>query len=213
MAASANIYASAEKNAWQGGINLTSDTLKMGLLSSAYTPSLTTDAHWSDVNSHEITGTGYTAGGAALTSVTLTLTAANSWGTTWASATSFAYGAIIRPNPGNGFVYRQVAAAGGTTAGSAPTFPTVTGETVADNAATWACLGDAVLVFSSAMVTWTTATFSASYYVIYDAQSGTPSAEPLIVLGTFASVQSPAAQNFEVIPDPALGWACWSPPS
>ncbi len=211
MAASANVYALALKNAWLGSIALTTDTLKMGLLGSGYTPNLTADNHWSDISAHEISGTGYTAGGVALTSVTLTLTAANSWSVSWAATTAYTYGQIVKPSTPNGFLYRCVAA--GTSGGSAPTFPTVVGQTVVDSGVTWACLGDAALVFTSATPQWTSATFTANYAVIYDAQSGTPSAEPLIVLNTFASAQSPAAQTFQVVPDPVLGWFVFSPPS
>jgi hypothetical protein len=74
-------------------------------------------------------------------------------------------------------------------------------------------VGDAILVFTSDTPQWATATFSASYAVIYDAQSGTPSTEPLVVLNTFAAVQSPVAQTFSVPPDPNLGFMCYSPPS
>ncbi len=211
MAASANIYAQALKQAWQGAIALTTDTLKMALLGSGYTPNLTADNHWSDISSHEITGTGYTAGGVTLTSVTLTLTAANSWSVQWAALTAYTYGQIVRPAVGNGFLYRCVVA--GTSGGSAPSFPTVVGETVVDSGVTWACLGDAALVFTSDTAQWTSATFTADYAVIYDTQSGTPSAEPLIVLNTFAAAQSPAAQTFQVIPDGTLGWFTFSPPS
>ncbi len=211
MAAAANIYALALKGAWQGQINLTSDTLKMALLGSGYTPNLTTDQHFSDVNSHEVTGAGYTAGGVTLASVTLTLTAANSWAQVWANTTGYSYGQIVRPSPGNGLLYRCVIA--GISGGSAPTFPTNAGDTVVDGSVKWSCLGDAVLVFTSATAQWTTATFTADYAVIYDAQSGTPSAEPLILLETFAAAQSPVAQTFQIPPDSVLGWFAFSPPA
>lgn len=211
MAASAQIYANALPQAFAKNINLTSDTLKMALLGSGYTPNLLTDIHWSDISAHEVTGTGYSAGGVGLTSVTLTLTAANSWGVSWAATTVYAYGQIVAPATPNGFLYRCVAA--GTSGGSAPTFPTIVGETVVDAGVTWACLGDAILVFTSATPTWTTATFSASFAVIYDAQTGTSSTEPLISLQTFAAPQSPSAQNYQAIPDPVLGWFAISPPS
>jgi hypothetical protein len=49
-----------------GGIDLDSDTIVCVLLSASYTPGRTTHSLWSDVSTYEITGTGYTAGGAAL---------------------------------------------------------------------------------------------------------------------------------------------------
>lgn len=53
-------------------INLSTDTFKVMLLANTYT--FDTDAHAarSDVSSHEVTGTGYTAGGIALGSNTWT---------------------------------------------------------------------------------------------------------------------------------------------
>ena len=74
-------------------------------------------------------------------------------------------------------------------------------------------MGDAILVFTSAAAVWPGATFTADYAVIYDAQSGTYTSEPLIVLETFAAPQSPAAQTYQVSPDPVLGWFYFSPPS
>lgn len=211
MTAAANIYASALVKAFAGDINLTSDTLKMALLGSGYTPNLVTDAEFSTIRSHEISGTGYTQDGVTLTGVSLTLTAANSWSVSWASATAYTYGQVVIPDTPNGFLYRCVGA--GTSGGSSPSFPTVVGETVTDNGVTWACMGDAILVFTSNPAEWINATFTADYAVIYDAQSGTYTTEPLIVLETFGAPQSPAAQDYEVVPDPVLGWMYFSPPS
>jgi hypothetical protein len=211
MTAAANIYANALVKAFNGDINVGVDTFKMALLGAGYTPNLLTDADFSDIRSHEVSGTGYTPNGATLTAVSLTLTAANSWTVQWAATTSYTYGQVVRPDTGNGFLYRCVVA--GSSGGSEPSFPTVVGETVTDGGVTWACMGDAILVFSSAAAQWTGATFTADYAVIYDAESGTYATEPLIVLETFAAPQSPSAQTYQVIPDPVLGWCYFSPPS
>ncbi|PBA43511.1 hypothetical protein CKJ63_03360 [Mycobacterium avium] len=86
-------------------INLNTDSFHVMLLGSGYTPS---DAHryQSDIAAQEITGTGYTAGGQALSSVTtsyasktLTLTAAN---IAWANSSIAAqYAAIVDVTPGS----------------------------------------------------------------------------------------------------------------
>ncbi|MBZ4564628.1 hypothetical protein GBQ45_14290 [Mycobacterium avium subsp. hominissuis] len=86
-------------------INLNTDSFHVMLLGSGYTPS---DAHryQSDIAAQEITGTGYTAGGQALSSVTtsyasntLTFTANNiSWGPD--STISAQYAAIVDVTPG-----------------------------------------------------------------------------------------------------------------
>ena len=214
MVAASNWYANVLPKAFAADIHLTADTLKMALLTPAYTPDLVNHVNFSDVRNHEVIGPGYTADGMTLTGVSLTLTPANSWGVTWEADTAYTYGQVVIPPTPNGFLYRCVGA--GTTGGSAPAFPTVVGQTVADGGvggATWACMGDAILVFTSAAVSWPGSTFSTAYAVIYDAQSGTYTTEPLILLDTFATTQSPAAQTFDVIPDSVLGWGYWSPPS
>ena len=58
-------------NMSNGVIDMDSHTFKAALLADTYTPSAAHDT-WSDVSAHEISGTGYTAGGQALTTVTWT---------------------------------------------------------------------------------------------------------------------------------------------
>lgn len=56
----------------QLAVNTASDTFKCGMVTNSSTPNFDSHDHWSDLSSNEVSGTGYTAGGAALTSVTLT---------------------------------------------------------------------------------------------------------------------------------------------
>lgn len=82
MAASAfAVFHTAKNKIGDKQIDLNSDTFKVILLSSAWTPDLATNAAYSDISTHELaTGNGYTNGGQALTTVTW----ANSAGTqTW----------------------------------------------------------------------------------------------------------------------------------
>jgi hypothetical protein len=60
-------------------------------------------------------------------------------GTAWVAATPYALLDVVVPTAGleNGFRYECTTA--GTSAGSAPTWPTVEGATVADNTVTWTC--------------------------------------------------------------------------
>jgi hypothetical protein len=83
-----------------------SDTIKVGLLSSSYTPNQDTHTYWSDAVSYEVTGTGYTTGGATLASKTATydgtsnvivLDAAD---TTWSSSTITARYAVVYDDSG-----------------------------------------------------------------------------------------------------------------
>jgi hypothetical protein len=98
MAVSAKIYAKAFLSAFNKEIDLDSDTLKVMLCTSSYTPSQSTHQYKSSVT-NEVTGTGYTAGGATLGSVTVatsslvfTLDAAD---TSWTTSTITARYAVI----------------------------------------------------------------------------------------------------------------------
>ena len=194
-------FHNALKQALSGNVNLPSDTIKMAILSA--TPSLETAIHWSDVSANDISPT---AGGNTLTSITVTETTANSWGDTWAATTAYAVGQVIRPATGNGFLYRCVVA--GTSAGSAPSFPTVFGETVIETGGLeWVNCGSSITVFTAGTATFTAAsgTISPTCAVIYDAETGTSTTEPLVALATFVS--TPTATTVTVAPDANLGFA------
>lgn len=70
MAVSAKWYGLAFVSAFNKEINLNLDGLKMMLCSSSYAPNQDTHRYKSDVT-NEVAGTGYTAGGKALTSATI----------------------------------------------------------------------------------------------------------------------------------------------
>ena len=98
MAVTAKLYAGVLDALASGAVDLGSDTLKVMLCTSSYTPNQTTHTDTTDVT-NEVTGTGYTAGGATLGSVTatlsgttLTLDAADS---TWADSTITARYAVV----------------------------------------------------------------------------------------------------------------------
>ena len=97
------------------------------------------------------------------------------------------------------------------TGASEPTWPTVQGQTVVDDVVTWSCLGESITTWSSASPTWAAATFTATNYAIYDAQSGVGSTEPVLVLGALSPSLTPVAGTATVT-TPALGWA-WTTPS
>ncbi len=62
---------------WNGGaidLNLAAN-IKIGLVTSVYTPNLATDTLFSVIDANEVSGTNYTAGGTALASPTVTLAA------------------------------------------------------------------------------------------------------------------------------------------
>jgi len=86
------------------GVDLLTDTIKVALVAS-YTFD-DTDEFWSDVSSTEITGTGYTAGGVTLSSVTASYNSGTKVWTfdcanpTWTTATFTADGAVVYQSTG-----------------------------------------------------------------------------------------------------------------
>src|SRR5262245_47700718 len=116
MAQCIELYGKAHANLLGGessgesfAIDFLSDTIKCALTNASHTPNLDTHELFSDLT-NEVSGTGYTAGGATLGSKTITYTAANSWGTQWAASTAYVVGDVVRPTSGNGHLYRCVVA-------------------------------------------------------------------------------------------------------
>ncbi|MEU3552737.1 hypothetical protein [Streptomyces fragilis] len=72
MALPTYFYGSLFAKAFNGQINFTSDTIKVALIGSGYTPNRNTQGAWSTVSPYEVSGAGYTAGGITLTGKTLT---------------------------------------------------------------------------------------------------------------------------------------------
>lgn len=126
------IYDSFWDDVAKGNIVLSTDTFKLMLTTSSYTPSKSAHAKRSDIT-NEVTGTGYTAGGAA---ATITLTAAS---------------------------------------------------------------GNADLeAFNMADVSWTTATITAAYAVLYKSRGGAASADNLVWLIDFGGNFTSTAGTFTV---------------
>ncbi|AXQ69715.1 hypothetical protein HOU03_gp133 [Caulobacter phage CcrSC] len=98
------VYNSMLDDLVKGAINFNSDTFKVMLVTSAYTPNKDTHTRKNQVT-NEVTGTGYTAGGQA-SAVTITPDTTNdredlSFATvTWTSATITARAAVIYKDTG-----------------------------------------------------------------------------------------------------------------
>ncbi|AXQ69160.1 hypothetical protein HOU02_gp136 [Caulobacter phage CcrBL9] len=98
------VYNSMLDDLVKGAINFNSDTFKVMLVTSAYTPNKDTHTRKNQVT-NEVTGTGYTAGGQA-SAVTITSDTTNdredlSFATvTWTSATITARAAVIYKDTG-----------------------------------------------------------------------------------------------------------------
>jgi hypothetical protein len=138
------LYGTFLENEKKAAYNLATDSLKMALVTSTYSPNFDTHALYSDLT-NEVVGTGYTAGGATLAGLSLTRTAANSWGTARAASTAYSVGQIVRPAVANGFVYRCVVA-GTTAADVAPTAATNATPTVVTATAHGLTTGNAITI-------------------------------------------------------------------
>lgn len=101
MTVSAYWYGNALLKALNKEINWASDSIKVMLCTTAYTPSQDNDIYKDVVNPTEATGTGYTTGGVALASKTITYTAAtniiamDAADVTWANSTLTARFAVL----------------------------------------------------------------------------------------------------------------------
>lgn len=89
------------------------NTFKIALTTSSYTPNVDTHEFFTDLT-NEVTGTGYTAGGATLASVTWTYDSTNHRGVmsaatvTWSAATFTTRYAVIYKSTGTGSTSRLV---------------------------------------------------------------------------------------------------------
>jgi hypothetical protein len=92
-------------NTTNGRIDWDTDTIKVALVTSTYTPNFDTHDFFDDIT-NEVSGTGYTAGGATLASPVVTLDTTNDRvdtdfaDTQWTSSTITARGAVIYKSTG-----------------------------------------------------------------------------------------------------------------
>lgn len=100
------LYGSVIAKAFNKEIDFDSDSIKVALVSSAYTPAQDTHDYWDDVVAFEVSGTGYTAGGQALTSKTVTYDSASNTtildgaDSVWAGSTVTARYAVVYDDSG-----------------------------------------------------------------------------------------------------------------
>jgi hypothetical protein len=106
MAVTAKWYGPAFTSAFTKKLDLSSDAIKVMLCTSSYTPDQDAHQYKSSVSA-EVTGTGYTAGGATLSSPTLTYTGATNTlafdaaDVSWPSSTLTArYAVVYDSTPG-----------------------------------------------------------------------------------------------------------------
>jgi hypothetical protein len=94
------------KHIMNGGIDFDTDTIKVMLLDSSHSNNIDTQEFIDDVSTNEVSGTGYTAGGATLGSVVVSADTTDDEGvvdaadTTWSSSTITAHYAAIYKDTG-----------------------------------------------------------------------------------------------------------------
>lgn len=99
------IYNNFKKLIMNGGIDLDTDTIKVALVTSAYTPDQDTHDFFDDVT-NEVSGTGYSAGGASLANKTVTADNTDNEGVfdaddvTWSTSTITARAAVVYKSTG-----------------------------------------------------------------------------------------------------------------
>ncbi len=103
MASSITAYDHLWKLLLTGGIDLDTDTLKVALVTSSYTPSLAHD-EWADVSANEVaTGDGYTTGGVTLSNPVVTNSTIDYNDLTWTALTkTFRYAVCYKSGSGGG---------------------------------------------------------------------------------------------------------------
>ncbi len=99
------IYNSFKKKIMDGSIDLDTDTIKVALVTSSYTPDQDAHDFFDDVT-NEVSGTGYTAGGATLANKAVTADNTDNEGVfdaddvSWPTSTITARGAVIYKSTG-----------------------------------------------------------------------------------------------------------------
>jgi hypothetical protein len=100
------IYNNFKKELLGGNIDLDSDSIKVALVSSSYTPDADQHDFFNDVT-NEVSGTGYSAGGEALVNPSLTIDTDNDRvkfdadDVAWESSTITARGAVVYKSTGD----------------------------------------------------------------------------------------------------------------
>ena len=92
------IYNRAKANLFNKETDYEADVIEVALMATEHSASTVTNNVWADVSANEMTGTGYTAGGTALTTKAVTqddTTKFDADDTSWTDATFSAYYAVL----------------------------------------------------------------------------------------------------------------------
>lgn len=213
------LYPSAKLLMAQGALNLSSASANIfGVLATtSYTPALNTDSTYAAISPYEASGTGYTAGGQAATSVSLTTTGGAVFTATISGATMTVSGVTS----GALAVGAQLFATGvyvagvpvtitalGTGTGGTGTYTISTSALTVSTATPMTAL--AMTTFTSAAFSWASSTIAARYFaLIRRATVGSPvSSDPLLGLCDLseAAANVSTTNGTFVVTPAASGW-------
>jgi hypothetical protein len=195
-------YLQAPGRILAGDVDWDNDDLRLTAHTSAYTPA-DADDFVADLTNELATSGGYTSGGLAVLSESITTTLASSWSVQRAASTAYVVDDVVRPAAANGWLYRCVVA--GTTAAGLPTYPTVLGQIVTDGGVTWEAYGRAICVLGFTDPVWTG--FSAGpfrYLVLSDRTPAGAGAQPLLGYLDLVTDRTGGGGNFTVTMHAAL---------
>lgn len=196
-------YRQAPGKILNGEVDWDTHDLRVTLHSASYVPDLDAHDYVNDLTNELATGGGYTSGGLAVASESITTTLANAWSVQRAASTAYAVDDVVRPAAANGFLYRAVTA--GTTGGSLPTYPTNLGETVVDGGVTWQNVGKALCVLGFTNPQWAAFTAGpARYAVLSDRTPATAATQPLLGITDFGTDRTGGGGNFDITMHAAL---------
>ena len=100
------VYNSFKRDILNGSIDLDTDTIRCALVTSSYTPDIDAHDNFDDIT-NEVSGTGYSAGGAALASKVVSVDNTDNEGVfdaadvTWTTSTITARGAVLYKDTGS----------------------------------------------------------------------------------------------------------------
>lgn len=100
------VYNSFKQKIMDGSIDLDTDTIKVALVTSTYTPDIDTHEDYADITNEVANGNGYTTGGAALANKSVTKDTTDDEGVfdaddvTWSTSSITARGAIVYKDTG-----------------------------------------------------------------------------------------------------------------
>lgn len=209
-----SILARAFAGGASDAIVLSTDAIKCALMNTAYTPAadLTGIAVYSDISASEASGTGYTGGvgnGLSVTSPAMSTIYAATFGRVWAASTAYVAGDVVRPATAPTHLY--MAAVGGTSGASEPTWTLISGRdnVTIDGAVVWTEIGTSLTKFSSANIVSPSMSLTAIQYGwIYDS---TTTNKDLICLLDFGSQKTWTSTVVTFTPDANLGWVYLTP--